>query len=52
MFAYMMKLFWSKFGVILCSMLQTVWTQVRLLRSSQIRVHSVILHDKICFGVN
>ena len=43
MFAYMMKLFWSKFGVILCSILQTVWTKVRMLRSSLISVHSVCM---------
>ena len=47
MFAYMMKLFWSKFGVILSSILQKVWTQVRLLRSSLISVHSVCLHNEI-----
>ena len=47
MFAYMMKLFWSKFGVILCSILQTVWTQFRLLRSSLISGHSVCLHNGI-----
>ena len=47
MFAYMIKLFWSKFGIVLWSILQTVWPQVRLLRSTLIEVHNVCLHDII-----
>ena len=53
MFAYVIELLWCKLRV--CDLIangmdpdQTA--QIRLLRSSLIRVHSVILHDKICLG--
>ena len=50
--SYVVKLFWRKSDKSLLLILQIVWTQIRLLRSSLIRVHSVILHEKICFGEN
>ena len=50
MFVYVIELFWCKSDESLWPISQTVWTQMRLLKSSLIRVHSVFLYDKICFG--